>query len=126
MTFLGALRREGQGGKRTAFVLAVVAAFLLQSFLTVTHVHTGTASLASAVSAGDHTAQKPAHRRAPADPATNCPVCHAVAQSGHYLAAPPLTFIPLASAAVWLFAVAHRGSAPTQQSHAWRSRAPPE
>jgi len=125
MTFLGALRRAGQGGKRTAFVLAVALAFLLQSFLAVTHVHVpGTAS--NTIAASHDAAQKQAPRRAPADPATNCPVCHAVAQSGHYLAPTEATFIPAVAATAWLFAAVYRASVATRPSHAWRSRAPPE
>jgi hypothetical protein len=116
-------RRDGPGTKRVALVLALLAAFLLQSFLTATHVHDPAAS-ASSIAAGHDGAQKPAHRRAP-DPATNCPVCHAVAQSGHYLASAPIVFVAAASTAIWLFAAAFRESIPARRSHAWNSRAPP-
>jgi hypothetical protein len=119
-------RRRVYAARRSALVFAVLAAFLLQSFLTATHVHVEAGSVAGTIKVGQSTAEQPVHRRAPAVPDTNCPICHAVAQSGHFLAPAPIVFVSAASAAIWLYAAAFRSSVLTGRSHAWRSRAPPE
>lgn len=117
--------RGGYAGKRALLAFAVLAAFLFQSFLTATHVH-DPASFANTIAASHGTAAKlPAHRGAPADPANNCPVCHAVANSGHFLAPAPIVFLAAMAAVLWLFAAAFQASTFTRRSHAWRSRAPP-
>ena len=123
MSWFGKLR-GGYAGKRAVLVFAVLAAFLLQSFLTATHVH-DPASIANSVTAGPTAAKLPAHRGAPADPANNCPVCHAVANSGHFLAPAPIVFLAAVAATLWLFAAAFQTQVLTRRSHAWRSRAPP-
>lgn len=125
MGLFGRLRGR-YAGKRAVLAFAVLAAFLFQSFLTATHVH-DPASLANTIAASHGTAAKlPAHRGAPADPASNCPVCHAVANSGHFLAPAPIVFLAAVAAMPWLFASAFRTSAITRRSHAWNSRAPPQ
>jgi hypothetical protein len=119
-------RHGGLTGKRALLVFAVLAAFLLQSFLTATHFHVDPGSAVSTIRADHLAVQQPTHRPAPTAPDTNCPICHAVAQAGHYLASAPIVFVSAASAAIWLYAAAFRSSVLTRASHAWNSRAPPQ
>ncbi|MBO9602116.1 MAG: hypothetical protein J7496_06375 [Novosphingobium sp.] len=100
---------------------AVLVAFLLQSFVTATHVH-NPAPVASGIAA----AHGSTHQRVPTEPASNCPICHAVAQSGHFLTPAPVMFAAAGSAALWLYLAAFRAPAESGRSHAWHSRAPPE
>ena len=119
-------RRSGYSPKRALLVFAVLAAFLLQSFLTATHVHVASGSAVSTIPADHSAVQKPTHRPTPTAPDTNCPICHAVSQSGHYLASAPILFVSAASAAIWLYSAAFRSSVLNRASHAWNSRAPPQ
>jgi hypothetical protein len=122
---------------RQAFLLLVGAAFLLQSYVTQTHIHPlarpltvshGLASLDpdASVKADKPDKGTPSHGRLPADDdPTKCPLCQAVAHAGNYVWPNAAVFIlPQVSAAIVPIAVAIlRISRP--QSHDWQGRAPP-
>ncbi|HEY1707657.1 MAG TPA: hypothetical protein VGG10_05290 [Rhizomicrobium sp.] len=118
------------GFGRTGFVsraIMVVAAlaFILQSFVTQTHIHLGPQDLAS-VTKLTSTAQvsghgKTSHDRSPVD----CPFCQAIAVSGVFLAASgPALHLPF----VWIITQIRDFEARTLSvriAHNWQSRAPP-
>lgn len=125
MALLGSFYgKRAPTGRRAALIVALLAAFLLQSFLTATHVHNPVAA-SGTVAFEQDASKQPAHRRAPADPAISCTLCHAVAQSGHYLAPDAALLVPPAAVAAWLFAPVFLASAMARPSHDWQSRAPP-
>jgi hypothetical protein len=123
-----------RGGGRSAGIRALWAAVLLvtllafgwQSFVTQTHRHTGDrgVSLSLAVKAiGGTQAEKGG--QVPADTPDNCPICQEVAHGGAYLAPAPILFHAPAALAAWFALTLLLALALRQQSHAWRSRAPP-
>ncbi|WEK48317.1 MAG: hypothetical protein P0Y56_08500 [Candidatus Andeanibacterium colombiense] len=117
-------KRGGTAAKRAVLGFAVVLAFLLQSFVTATHVH-NPATAGSVAASAHFAAKQPGHQRAPVEPASNCPICHAVAQSGNFLTPAPIVFALAPSAAIWLYSATFGNSALSRRSHAWQSRAPP-
>jgi hypothetical protein len=118
-------RVRAAGQRMSAGFLAVFVAALLafswQSFVTQTHIHPGTLPIAAAHVAGPQlTPTQPAPER-PID----CPICHAAALSGHYLAPGPALVLAVIAAAIWRFASVALAPSRATRSHAWRSRAPP-
>lgn len=121
---------------RQAFLLFVGAAFLLQSFVTQTHIHPlpqlSTAkrlvSLDPDVSVKADKANRtaPSRDRLPAndDPA-KCPLCQAVGHAGNYVWPQTAVFVlpQLAAAIVPVTLVGLQ--TPERQSHDWQGRAPP-
>lgn len=118
---------------RLLLVLAVLTAFLFQSFATQTHIHVpGEASARflspdapQSIPLKAELGQKAPHKKAPADDPANCPLCQAMLLSGQFvspsgivfvLPSQPLAFIPLALS---LPAIGESAS------HIWQGRAPP-
>ena len=105
-----------------AVLVAALIAFGWQSFVTQTHLDVALAPATAAHVAG---AKLSPTQPAPEQP-IDCPICHANAIGGHYLApGPALVLAPVALAA-WLFVTAKRMPSRRARSHAWRSRAPPQ
>jgi hypothetical protein len=121
---------------RQAFLLLVGTAFLLQSYVTQTHIHPlAPASTANrlvsfdsdgAVKAGKPDRGTPSRDRpAPNDDPAKCPLCQAVGHAGNYVWPHAAVFIlPQVPAAIVPIAVALL-RIPQAQSHDWRGRAPP-
>lgn len=105
-------------GGRSRFFLALLllVTFSLQSYLTQTHIHTGSA-----------VAQKQAPGKLPnKDDPANCPICQEMLQAGHFVT-PSAASLLLPSAQVSVFRIVTRAVVVAQSaSHAWRSRAPPQ
>jgi hypothetical protein len=123
-----------RGGGRLAGVRALWAAMLFltllafgwQSFVTQTHRHLGErgTSLSLSIQAiGGATAEKGG--QVPADTPDNCPICQEIAHGGAYLLPTPFLLQPPAAVAAWFAVTLSLALALRQQSHAWRSRAPP-
>lgn len=109
-----------------AVLFVSLLAFTWQSFVTQTHRHWGgqAYSLGIAVSdIGGVQAQKGGQK--PADTPDNCPICQEVAHGGAYLAPAPILLDAPAILAAWFTVTLLLALALRQQSHAWRSRAPP-
>jgi len=118
-------RVRGAARRAEAWCVAVLVAALIafgwQSFVTQTHLHPAPPPATTAHVAGP---QLSPPQPAPEQP-IDCPICHASAIGGHYLApGPALVLAPIALAS-WLFVVAKRMPGRRARSHAWRSRAPP-
>ncbi len=108
-------------------LLLTLFAFGWQSFVTQAHRHAGERegiSLAQVVQAvvGPR-AEKGG--QVPADTPDNCPICQEIAHGGAYLLPTPILFQPPAAIVAWFAVTLLLALALRQQSHAWRSRAPP-
>ena len=106
-------------------LLLTLLAFGWQSFVSQTHRHFGQAglSLALSIQTGGATVEKGG--QVPADTPDNCPICQEIAHGGAYLLPAPVLFQPPAALAAWFAITLLLALALRQQSHAWRSRAPP-
>jgi hypothetical protein len=118
-------RIRGAGQRLSAGFLAVFVAALLaftwQSFVTQTHIHPeAPPGTVTHVVGAQLTPTQPTPER-PID----CPICHAAAVSGHYLAPGPALVLAIFAIAVWRFVAAAAASSRATRSHGWRSRAPP-
>jgi hypothetical protein len=113
-----AAARRMSAGFLAVFVAALLA-FTWQSFVTQTHIHPDSLPVAAHATS----------RAAPTQPAPerpiDCPICHAAAVSGHYLAPGPALVLAIFAIAVWRFVAAAAASSRATRSHGWRSRAPP-
>lgn len=123
MRISGAKMAKVRGSGFRAIIWIVLLAFMLQSFITQTHIH---------VAFGDQMAlaatvtNAPAHKNAPAENGSaECPFCQAIVHAGAFYApsAPSLVLpISRAKTAVPFFIVETIGRV---SSHLWHSRAPP-
>lgn len=112
-------------GLRKLVLLAVLTAFLWQSYIVQSHIHphrgAGSASVWSkiptplGIADGSQTPTQPA----------KCPICQEVSASGVYLLPPAVTLNALQAAEVLGPIVAALVSITPSRSHAWHSRAPP-
>jgi len=107
-----------------AVTLAALLAFLCQSFVTQTHLHVdpGARSVALAGPVGTAATLKTG-QSSPDLPV--CPICREIAHGGSYLLPTPVAFLASEPGTVWRVIVPPHALAPSQSSHAWRSRAPP-
>ncbi len=127
-----ALRRSGGrfAGLRAlwaAMLLLTLLAFGWQSFVAQAHRHAGERegiSLAQVVQAVVGTKAEKGGQ-VPADTPDNCPICQEIAHGGAYLLPTPILFQPPAAIVAWFAVTLLLALALRQQSHAWRSRAPP-
>ena len=105
-----------------AIVLSTLMAFLGQSFLTQTHLHA-----ASAISWAAGVPASPATLKASQSPPDLpvCPVCQEMTHAGTYLSAAVNACYSCELGPIWRIALPSLAQAPSQFSHAWRSRAPP-
>ena len=123
MRISGAKTARVRGSSFRAITWIVLLAFMLQSFITQTHIH---------VAFGDQMAlaatvtNAPAHKNAPAENGSaECPFCQAIVHAAAFYApAAPGLVLPISRAktAVPFFIVAAIGRV---SSHLWQSRAPP-
>jgi len=124
----------GRSGGRVAGLRALWAAMLLltllafgwQSFVTQTHRHFGQGGISLALSVpspGGTQVEKGG--QLPADTPDNCPICQEIAHGGAYMLPAPILFQAPAAIAAWFAVTLLLALALRQQSHAWRSRAPP-
>lgn len=112
-----------------AFVCALLAAFVAQSIVTVSHFHPVAGTSTSAIDVFDGTSRivsqagLDAGSKHKSDDASKCPICQAASVTGSFLAAAQVTFVPLLST----FFVSHdeRVIAVERFMASWRSRAPP-
>jgi hypothetical protein len=117
------LARRGFLSRTVMFVAAL--AFVLQSFVTQTHIHLGAQDPAGIAQIGDAAPVsvhgKPAHDRGPIE----CPFCQVIAVAGVFIgAAGPALHLPF----VWVVTQVHAFEARSfsvQIVHSWQSRAPP-
>jgi hypothetical protein len=121
---------EYPGFGRTRFVSRAVMfvaalAFVLQSFVTQTHVHIGSQDAGGVVTIAD-AAHVSAHGKTPHDRSpVDCPFCQAIAVAGVFVAASgPVLHMPF----VWVVTQMQDFAARTisiRTVHSWQSRAPP-
>lgn len=107
-----------------AVVVATLLAFLGQAFVTQTHLHIASnqRSAARASLSGDPTDLK----NGPTSPDLPiCPICQEIAHAGAYLAPTPTAFAAPAPVTGWHLVLPAPALTPRQDSHGWRSRAPP-
>jgi len=110
-------------GRWAMIALAAMLAFLCQSFVTQTHLHSDLTVTSVAQAGATATPAAKAGQPAPALP--DCPICREIAHGGTYLPAVPIALRTIAPVTVWRVVLPLRTLAPSQYSHAWRSRAPP-
>ena len=113
---------EGFGRR---FVVCLVAlAFMLQSYVTQSHLHDSSQKFGvSTVLEGG--VKAPAHGKLPIDDSPlNCSICQAIAHAGAVLAPATLPLIPTLSSELAASFAALRLTA-TATIHSWQSRAPP-
>jgi len=121
---------------RDGLLLFLAAAFLLQSYITQTHIHFGPApGAASAITQPDGdsiTKVKPAGRshsqgKLPGndDPA-KCPLCQAIGYAGQFVWPDAIAFVVLPQQAASIVqTLAAIASKPRADSYNWQGRAPP-
>lgn len=116
------------GQPRAAILALTVFAFLLQSFVTQTHIHNdfliapATGSTQAALPDQDGTKHQPT---AP-DDEKHCPFCQEMVHAGAYLTPAPAVFV-LPSYSVIAGPVAYVARAYVDvASHFWRGRGPPQ
>lgn len=122
---------------RRGFLLLVATAFLLQGYVTQTHIHRtaefggGVASLAfdadkapGKTSAADKRGEQRGKLPANDDPA-KCPLCQAVGYAGQFVWPAAIVFILPVQAASLVAASAPVFASPQLDSHNWQGRAPP-
>lgn len=118
------LRRTGLASPFVVFVTAL--AFLLQSFITQTHVHGDAADHADQASAhisGQISGQFSASQGDIPFEQSQCPFCQAIVHAGAFLMPSSLpSLLPVATVSVALSFVMRAASA---AAHNWQSRAPP-
>ncbi len=102
----------------------MLMAFVLQSYVTQTHIHLAPGSFASYSELGAAKKQQQDKFPAQDDPA-NCPICQEILHSGQFVT-PSTAAALLPALAVSIIAiVAHIVVAPEATSHTWQSRGPP-
>ena len=107
-----------------ALLVVAMLAFTWQSVVTQTHRHFGATAFGLAVNApGGTGAQKSG--QTPSDTPDNCPICQEIAHGAAYLAPAPILLDTPAVIAAWFTVTLLLALALRQQSHGWRSRAPP-
>jgi len=133
--------RQGRARARAAetsagrflLVLAVLTAFLFQSFATQTHIHISGEAVAQfllpvasqSIPLKTELGQKAPHKKAPADDPANCPLCQAMFLSGQFVSPSAVVFVlPSQPLALILLALALPAIGETA-SHIWQGRAPP-
>ena len=118
-------RGSTNGGLQAFILVAALLAFVWQSFVVQTHIHSHfvavSASAASDPHNATHVTNNPATPRRPA----NCPMCQEIAQAGAYLLPAAILFTAPSTEANIAHVVSALPSVPARQSHAWQSRAPP-
>jgi hypothetical protein len=104
--------------------LTALLAFLCQSFVTQTHLHLDPAARAVAL-AGPAASPVALKAGQPSPDVPDCPICREISHGGTYLPSVPVAIQTIAPVTVWQVVLPPRALAPSQYSHAWRSRAPP-
>ena len=112
-------------GRWATIALAAMLAFLCQSFVTQTHLHPDSAARAVAL-AGPATAPAALKAGQPVPDVPDCPICREISHGSTYLPSVPVAFQAATPDTIWRVALPTRTLAPSQYSHAWRSRAPPQ
>lgn len=107
-------------------MFVAVLAFVLQSYVTQTHIHTAQPSSVGGASQTHVLGQVPGQSKSPLDNSpVDCPFCQAIAFAGFFvIASPPLLHLPFA----WVETDALIFTARTISraiTHDWQSRAPP-
>jgi hypothetical protein len=100
-------------------------AFLCQSFVTQTHLHLDPAARAVAL-AGPAAAPAALKAGQPSPDVPDCPICREISHGSTYLPSVPVAIQTIAPATIWQAVLPSSALAPSQSSHAWRSRAPPQ
>jgi hypothetical protein len=129
------LRRERSSASRIVVTFVALIAFILQSYVTQTHIHIEGESafgFATARTVAPDTASKTASqnrehgRHVPSDDPAHCPFCQEILYAGHFVAPAPVAVIQLAFVTAPA-AIAHEISvAKSPVSHSWRGRGPPQ
>ncbi|MEI9989472.1 MAG: hypothetical protein WDM86_05475 [Rhizomicrobium sp.] len=119
------VRAASRGMVSRALVLLTLVAFLVQGFVTQTHIHARPVGAPVAVDLFDG-AKAPAKDNAPSkNDEANCPLCQAFASSGQFLT-PAAAAILLPSFSVSVIQLVPLAAKLVRSaSHAWRGRAPP-
>jgi hypothetical protein len=129
------LRRERSSASRIIVTFVAFFAFVLQSYVTQTHIHIEGESafgFATAKTVTPDTASKSVSsqnrehgRHVPSDDPAHCPFCQEILYAGHFVAPAPVAEIQLAFIAAPTV-IAHEISVITSPvSHSWRGRGPP-
>jgi hypothetical protein len=112
-------------GRWAMIALTALLAFLCQSFVTQTHLHLNPAARVVAL-AGPAAAPVALKAGQPSPDVPDCPICREISHGSTYLPAVPVAFQAATPDAIWRVVLPPRALAPSQYSHAWRSRAPPQ
>jgi hypothetical protein len=115
------LTMKRSAGARGLVVLIAALGLLLQSFITQTHIHSGTFETGIIF----HSDQPSSPAKNPLDKAGSCPFCQAIVHAGAFVT-PVAPLVYLSSAWVKTTFLSFIATPTTSVvSHGWRSRAPP-
>ncbi len=121
-----AMTRSWMRDAWSAILIAVLGAFLWQSFVTQTHQHFDRSDVSVSTSSQVVDARSaPSNRDTPADLPSNCPICRVIADAGHATLSDRVAIDTPVPATLWLAAVTATAHSVSQTSHSWQSRAPP-
>ena len=115
------------GARRLVVTCILLLAFVLQSFVTQTHIHgapasVGRGSIADAAGKVSATPSKPTH-----DDGVACPLCQATAAAGAFFSPAVLAVgAPVVQAEAAILSPTFAGLAIAAAGFSWRSRAPPQ
>jgi hypothetical protein len=108
---------------RLLFVVLALTAFVLQGYVTQTHIHNAKAETPiSAAKGSERTLPKPYQGNN--DPA-NCPICQQIAQAGHYVIPAWLLLLLVTLAVSTIHIIACARPRYDAVAYCWRSRGPP-
>jgi hypothetical protein len=121
------ITRQEHRMRFAALLLAALLAFCWHNVVIQTHVHLPTSGCGAISPITICPANSHSNRQNPKIPdrQDDCPLCHELAVSGHYLAPPPIIFIPPVLILVWAVVAGHQRGGLQRRSHRWQSRAPP-
>lgn len=115
------LNMRRSAGARGLIVFIAALGLLLQSFITQTHIHSGTFET-GVIFHGDHSSTPVKN---PLDKAGACPFCQAIVHAGAFVT-PVAPLVYISSTWVKTTFLAFIATPTTNVvSHSWRSRAPP-
>ena len=104
----------------------MLLAFAWQSFLTQTHVHPAASAPWESSAAHDARSAGASRHERPAGSPADCPICHDLAQAGHYISPAPIALDPFVEVVVGVVATVLIQGISRARPQQRRSRDPPE
>lgn len=119
-------RNNAISARWRVLLLAVLFAFLAQSFLVQTHRHFKPVSgFTPALAKVDTDGPKQPNPKTPSDPQSGCQICREIAHADQFVLPTPVELEVRALATFWVAVASIPRLTIDRRSHAWQSRAPP-